>query len=270
MVLNGDINMYVSVKKVEDLQKKFFIMTTNDLQDLIAQNKDSKNMVGITLLKEGTPVLYSPYYFDLGDIYSKGASPEMAIKEMVNFELLIDISDIVINIDPNKTIVAKYFSTPNIVENLSVVDDIRMSYKTTFCKYALTSKLSTVVMMNQSQAVSSNVSPVVNSVFDAGTLASVSTDVSESVEVVLNDGENAGVTAVSATSAVDTSNLSTSSDSNISTNVNVSVDIPVAASTENSDNPVVTDEKVEGSELKTDSKEEKKDSVNTILNLILF
>jgi hypothetical protein len=43
MVLNGDINMYVSVKKVEDLQKKFFIMTTNDLQDLIAQNKDSKN-----------------------------------------------------------------------------------------------------------------------------------------------------------------------------------------------------------------------------------
>lgn len=174
MVLNGDINMYITVAKVEDLENKKFVMTTNDLQGLIASVKDSKNMVGITLLKEGTPVLYSPYYFDVGDIYTKGGSLEMYIKEMVNFELLIDISDIVINIDPNRTIVAKYYSVPNIVENLSVVDDIKMSYKTTFCKYALTSKLSTVVSMNQVQAVASNVSPVVNSVFDAGTLVTVS------------------------------------------------------------------------------------------------
>lgn len=174
MVLNGDINMYIIVAKVEDLENKKFVMTTNDLQGLIASVKDSKNMVGITLLKEGTPVLYSPYYFDVGDIYTKGGSLEMYIKEMVNFELLIDISDIVINIDPNRTIVAKYYSVPNIVENLSVVDDIKMSYKTTFCKYALTSKLSTVVSMNQVQAVASNVSPVVNSVFDAGTLVTVS------------------------------------------------------------------------------------------------
>lgn len=175
MVLNGDINMYVTVDKEENLGKNKFVLTTNDLQGLIAEVKDSKNMVGITLLKEGTPVLYSPYYFDVGDIYSKGASPEMFIKEMVNFELLIDISDIVINIDPNKTVVAKYYSVPNIVENLSVVDDIKMSYKTTFCKFAFTSKLSTVVSMNQSQAVASNVSPVVNSVFDAGALAAMST-----------------------------------------------------------------------------------------------
>lgn len=174
MVLNGDINMYIYVDKVEDLEKKKFVMTTNDLQGIIAVVKDSKKMVGITLLKEGTPVLYSPYYFDVGDIYSKGASLEMYIKEMVNFELLIDISDITINIDPNRTIVAKYFSTPNIVENLSIVDDIKMSYKTIFCKYALTSKLSTVVTMNQAQAVASSVSPVVNSAFDAGMLAAVS------------------------------------------------------------------------------------------------
>ncbi len=176
MILSGDINMYVAVHKVEDLETKKFIMTTNDIQGLISIIKDSKNLIGITLLKAGTPVLYSPYCFDLGDLYTKGASPEMYIKEMINFELLIDNSDITINIDPNKTIVAKYYSVPNVVENLSIVDDIKMSYKTTFCKYALTSKLSSVVQMNQSQAVASNVSPVVSSVFDAGTLASVQSD----------------------------------------------------------------------------------------------
>ena len=201
MALNGDINMYITVSKVEDLEKKKFVMTTNDLQSLIANVKDSKNMVGITLLKEGTPVLYSPYYFDVGDIYTKGGSLEMYIKEMVNFELLIDISDIVINIDPNKTIVAKYYSVPNIVENLSVVDDIKMSYKTTFCKYALTSKLSTVVSMNQAQAVASSVSPVVNSVFDAGALATVPStqpvsDVSTTVQTSVNEVKTEPVNVV--------------------------------------------------------------------------
>lgn len=163
MTLNGDINMYVGVKKVEDLSKKLFLNITNDINSLIESAKKDNGMVGITLLKQGMPVLYSPYYFDLGEIYGKNISSEMFIKEMVNFDLLVDVSDIIINIDPNKVNVARYFTEPNIVENLSIVDDIKMSYKTTFCKYALTSNLSAVVTSNQSQVVSSNVSPVVSS-----------------------------------------------------------------------------------------------------------
>ncbi len=148
MALNGDINMYITVNKAESLLDKKFMTVTNDLLSLMEEVKGSKDMVGITLLKEGTPVLYSPYYFDMGDIYSKGASLEMYIKEMVDFELLVDISDITINIDPNRTNVAKYYTVPNIVGNLSIVDDIKMSTKTIFCKYALTSALSNVVAMN--------------------------------------------------------------------------------------------------------------------------
>lgn len=173
MVLNGDINMYVNVRKVDELKDRLFVMTTNNLPALIEDARFNKSKVCITLLKEGMPVLYSPYCFDLGDIYGKNASPEMYIKEMINFELLIDVSDIEINIDPNEVNVAKYYSEPNIVENLYIVDDIKMSYKTSFCKCAFTSKLNTVVTMNQSTAVASNVSPVVNSVFDAGTLSSM-------------------------------------------------------------------------------------------------
>lgn len=187
MILNGDINMYVFVKKVEEMNDRLFVMTTNDLLSLVEQAKVNKGMVGIVLLKEGTPVLYSPYYFDLGDIYGKGVSPEMFVKEMINFEILVDVSDIIINIDPNKTYVTKYYSEPNVVGNLSIVDHIKMDFKTKFCKYAFTSKLSTVVQMNQATAVASSVSPVVNSVFDAGTLAAVETSTQPVTQVPVTE-----------------------------------------------------------------------------------
>lgn len=190
MVLNGDINMYQHVEKVEEVESKLFVTTTNDLQTLIVHARDNKGMVAITLLKEGTPVLYSPYCFDLGDIYGKGASPEMFIKEMINFELLVDISDITINIDPNKTYVARYYSEPNVVGNLSIVDHIKMDYKTKFCKYAFTSKISTVVQMNQATSVATNVTPVVNSVLDANALLAVSKDNEQTTVSVTSTVEN--------------------------------------------------------------------------------
>lgn len=140
MALPGDINMYLTVKDINELNLKSFVTVTNDLPTLIDSANKNGEMVGITLFKENTPVLYSPYYFDLGDTFSKGAAPAMYIKEMVNFDLLIDISDIIINIDPNKTNVVNYESTPIIDGNLSIVEDLNMKYTTVFCKYALTSK----------------------------------------------------------------------------------------------------------------------------------
>ena len=69
MHLIGDINMYITVKKVEDVSKQEFIFVTNDLNSILTEAKETKSMVGITLLKRNLPVLYSPYYLDLGDIY---------------------------------------------------------------------------------------------------------------------------------------------------------------------------------------------------------
>ena len=142
MTINSDINMYLLVKKLDDISNRKFILVTNDLSSLLVDAKENNLMIGIALLKEQMPVLYSPYYFDVGDIYSKNASPEMAIKEMVNFELLIETSDILINIDTNKTNVARYYTKPKLAGNISYVDDIKLSYKTTFCKYSFISNLS--------------------------------------------------------------------------------------------------------------------------------
>ncbi len=162
MILNGDINMYLSVKSPEDITNRKFVMVTNDLNSLLIETKENHSMVAITLLKKNTPVLYSPYYLDIGDIYSKGASLQMAIKEMINFELLVEISDIIINIDPVKTNVVRYYSTPFVVENVSVVDDIKKNFKTTFCKIAFTSAIQNLVENVTVSQTSANEMPIQN------------------------------------------------------------------------------------------------------------
>ncbi len=140
MTLPGDINMYLTIKDINEFNLKSFATVTNDLPTLLDNASKNNEMVGITLLKEDTPVLYSPYYFDLGDTFSKDAPPEMYIKEMVNFDLLVDVSDIIVNIDPNTTNVVNYESKTIMDGNLTLVEDLQVKYSTVFCKYALTTK----------------------------------------------------------------------------------------------------------------------------------
>jgi len=140
MHLNGDINMYIPVKKVDDVNNREFLLVTNDINSLTLEAKNSKGFIGITLLKEGLPVLYSPFCLDLGDIYNKNASPKMEIKEVVNFEILLELSDVTINIDKNKTNVINYYSEIEVEGNISIVKDIKSFGKTTFIKYAFLPK----------------------------------------------------------------------------------------------------------------------------------
>ena len=70
--------------------------------------------------------------------------PLMYIKEMVNFDLLVDVSDIIINIDPNRTNVVMYESVTELDGNLTLAKDLHAKYNTLFCKYALTSKSGSV------------------------------------------------------------------------------------------------------------------------------
>ena len=144
MTLTGDVNMYLTVKEVTDINGKEFMLVTSNLPELEEQVLNTKEMIGITLLKQGTPVIYSPYYFDMGDTFGKDASPRMYIKEMVNLDLLVDVSDIIINTDPNTTNVVNYVSSKELDGNLTIVNDLHMKNMVVFCKYALTSKLGVV------------------------------------------------------------------------------------------------------------------------------
>ena len=146
LVLTGDINMFLTISDINDLNLKNFMTVTNDVDSLVESAKKNNEMVGITLLKANTPVLYSPYYFDLGDTFSKNASPVMYIKEMVDFNLLVDLTDVLVNIDPNKTNVVAYDSVTELDGNLTLVKDLHAKYSSIFCKYALTKKTDSVQM----------------------------------------------------------------------------------------------------------------------------
>ena len=136
MYLTGDINMYLAVRSMDEIKEKGFVTVTNDLKTLLANVRESKAMIGITLLKEKLPVLYSPYFLDLGDIYNKEASPKLEIREMINFELLVESADMVINIDKTKVNVTNYYSDIQVEGNVSVAVDIKAAGVTTFVKYS--------------------------------------------------------------------------------------------------------------------------------------
>ncbi len=162
MVIKSDFNMYTLVNKVEEVQNRKYISLTKDLNTMLNDAKENKCMIGICLLKENLPVLYSPYYFDLGDMYSKGASPLMEIKEMVNFELLVEVADVSVYKDDNKVEVARYYTEPKINENISYVDDIKLGYSTIFCKFSLANNLpaTSEVTVEDTQPTSEVVTPV--------------------------------------------------------------------------------------------------------------
>lgn len=141
MFLNGDLDMYLKVHNIEEIGNKKFALVTNDLATLLNETKNSKDIIAITLLKESTPVLYAPYYFDIGDVYNKDASNQMYIKEMVNFEILVEMSDIVFIVNPIKVPVARYYSEISTMDNYSLVSEIKMAYKTDFCRYTFYSAL---------------------------------------------------------------------------------------------------------------------------------
>ena len=190
MTLPGDVNLYLTVKKETDLNSKTFMMVTDDLPNIMEKVKGTKEMVGITLIKEGVPVIYSPYYFDIGDTFSKDASPVMNIREMVNFNLLVDVSDVIVNIDPNRTNVIAYAGIPTLTENVSIVNDTIVKGMTVFCKFALTKNPNVVnvaVPVAESQPVVES-APVVEAVpvpvvEQSPSVETVSTPVEESVPI---------------------------------------------------------------------------------------
>lgn len=138
--ISGDINMYLSVNNVNDINSEQFIRVTSDLEELENNAYINKSMIGITFLEAGLPVLYSPYYFDMGDTFSRDASPAMYIKEMVHLSLLIDMDDVNVSIDPKMTRVVNYQSIREMEGNIALVKDLVLKNIIMFCKYALSTK----------------------------------------------------------------------------------------------------------------------------------
>lgn len=141
IVMSSDVNMYFLVNNINDINSKKFISITNDLNTLKSKIVNNTDLIAITTLKYGLPVIYSPYYLDFGDMYQK-ETVKMEIREMNRFDLLIDINQVIINInnDDNITTVIDYVSNKKVVGDVTLVDQLNVQQQVRYCKLACAGK----------------------------------------------------------------------------------------------------------------------------------
>ena len=134
LFLADDIIMYYKAPISYRIYDEKLRLVTNDLNGIINDMNVKKDVIGVVDLKKGTPLLYSPYVLDFGDIYSKDKEPNLAmnIKEMVNFDLLVNLSNLDINKETNNVKVARYYSDPVPFEDINIVDEISLLDTITF------------------------------------------------------------------------------------------------------------------------------------------
>ena len=100
-------------------------------------------------MKKGVPVIYSPYYLDFGDLYSKDASHELHIREMINFEMLVDTEDVVMIKNDIPVSVARYMSDFESIEDINVVRQMKMFSRNVFNKFTFYTKLNNSVIIEK-------------------------------------------------------------------------------------------------------------------------
>ena len=175
MFVNSDLNMYYYISDLNNFDSKKYLLVTNNLNSEMSKIKSRNERVCVMRLKYGVPVLYAPYTIDFGDLHSKDGISKFEIKVYNSFELLIDKEDVYITRDENTTTVVKYFSEPKMVQDITLVDDIKMVGQTTFCKMSLfnnvTEQTQSQVSVKTETAYEADVN--VNNVVSSGNTSSV-------------------------------------------------------------------------------------------------
>ncbi len=159
LILPSDIKMYYGSSRYYYIYDENFRLVTNDLNGIIGDLNIKKDVITIALLKKGTQILYSPYYLDLGDLYSKTPNLQMFIKEVVNFDLLVNLKQVDINKDSESYKVARYYSEPVIIDEVSVVEEIKLKDNLTFNRVTFSPK-DDIVNIEEKNQVNQN-TPVV-------------------------------------------------------------------------------------------------------------
>lgn len=156
MVLNSDITLYFKLAKLEDLQQMFVYPLTDNLNSLVADLKNETEMIGLVLLKRGTPVIFSPYMLDFGNQEEKDSSKRaISVKNITNVNMLLDVNDVLILRDENLVNVVKYFSEAKKENGISIVEELKNGGKTVFCKFTISNNLGNALNNGSIQAPSS-------------------------------------------------------------------------------------------------------------------
>ena len=83
----------------------------------------------------------------------------MFIKEVVNFDLLVNLKQVDINKDPETYKVARYYSEPIIVDEVSIVEEIKLKDNLTYNRVTFSPK-DDIVNIEENNQVNQNASVV--------------------------------------------------------------------------------------------------------------
>ena len=134
MVLSNDCQLYTTIPSISSLKNKYvyYLTDKNDVQSI----KDKKGVLGVFKVTKGTPVLYSPYSLDFGDLYDRNSR---IIKEIRNnkISLIIDANDVIITRDKKPSEVYYYKNVVDVVNGISFVNDIKYSNKIVYYNFII-------------------------------------------------------------------------------------------------------------------------------------
>ena len=136
MVLNSDVELFSSFETISSLKNKYVYYLANNINSILGSVATKKHVIGIFKILKGTPVLYSPYNIDFGDLYDKNSK---VIKEVNNNKigLVIDVNDVMIMRDRKLSDVYYYKNIIDKINGISVVTDIKYINKVSYCNFTI-------------------------------------------------------------------------------------------------------------------------------------
>lgn len=134
MILNSDVSLFLS--KSEWLENSTFLFISNNLIEPKKGYDYKTNIIGSVLVKCGVPVIYCPYYVDLGQLESKkkDAIVTLTIKELPYFNIMVDKTNLLISKDDFYVTITDYQAEPVAFEDHQVVHELKYVGKYLFSK----------------------------------------------------------------------------------------------------------------------------------------
>lgn len=127
MVLNSDLSMVM--KEFENMDCQSFLFLCNDFNFVKNEYDYKRNIIGSFLIKNGSPVLYSPYYVEFGDIVSKVKKGTVvqpfSIQVTKCLNVMVDIKSTMISKDDFYVTVAEYRSNIDKKDDISFVNKLK-------------------------------------------------------------------------------------------------------------------------------------------------
>ena len=135
-LMNGDMILYADLNSISSLRNKYVYYLDDGTNNVLGNAKTKNRIIGIFNVLSGTPVLYSPYMLDFGDLYDKSSR---LIKEMRNntIGIVVDVNDVIIMRDNKLSDVYYYKNVLDSFNGVSVVTDIKYIDKVRYCNFTI-------------------------------------------------------------------------------------------------------------------------------------